>query len=674
MALSGGFAYTPFLHPTGARILAIHGPDDRRVPISSILRLKETSPDSVQLIESDGHQHGAPNLAANEKPRQGLRRIAQFIIGDNRTASAERDMGNSDQVLPEYKEIIVSQGVRIPFVPQIITPNIERPLRNSRYEGGECATARKIIRPGDRVLELGGGLGLVSTICALEPGTEHVTCVEANPELVPLIRETHRLNGVSNVTIINAVATRDMEEPVTFYQRADFWASSMEPASRPYRSSAIVPARAIASLLSEVRPTILIADIEGAELGLLDEADLDGLRAILFELHPKVYGDEGVQSIVSVLAEKGFVLDEDSRGTGSVKLFVRPEPAAPLVNRPARDWGAEGLRVVVPTCMKDEGPFILEWIAWNRAIGVTDFVVFSNDCTDGTDAILDRLDEMGIITHLPNPAFLSGSHAFQPMALSYVSQMHRFRRADFVISMDVDEFINIRCGDGTLAGLFAETGAFDVLSMSEINHGSNRQEHYAPGWMTETFPGHQSERPGAWKAHRGVKSIVRLSDRLLKLRNHRPDMAPEARWLNGSGQETSVFHDDAGANGTDCRNAYKLVSLDHFPLRSAESFLVKMFRGDVVVKNKSVSERYWRVRDDSSANSSDLAAGVARARAVFERDLAHDEQLMRLHAEAERAHIERIRHLMQVDRFQSRLRWIRDGWDSGQTDAVPPAS
>ena len=73
--------------------------------------------------------------------------------------------------------------------------------------------------------------------------------------------------------------------------------------------------------------------------------------------------------------------------------------------------------------MKNEGPFILEWLAWHRAVGVTDVVVFSNDCTDGTDRLLDRLHAMGELVHLPNPATVTGGTAFQPIALAFAERM-----------------------------------------------------------------------------------------------------------------------------------------------------------------------------------------------------------------------------------------------------------
>ena len=61
-------------------------------------------------------------------------------------------------------------------------------------------------------------------------------------------------------------------------------------------------------------------------------------------------------------------------------------------------------RSLILTCMKNEGPFILEWVAYHIAIGFDHFLVYTNDCEDGTDAIWQRLEQMGIATHRDNPA------------------------------------------------------------------------------------------------------------------------------------------------------------------------------------------------------------------------------------------------------------------------------
>ena len=579
----------------------------------------------------------------------------------------------------QYDEVIESSGIKVPFVPAIITPKIERPMRNNRYEGGECAALRRILRPGDRVLELGAGVGLLSTVAGLVEGVESVTTIEANPDLIPLIRETHRLNGVTKVDLRNGIATPDAGPEIPFYLRADFWASSMEPDSRPYQRVVHLRQWGLKQLIAEVNPTVIVCDIEGGEMGLFDAADLSGVRAMVVEFHPKVYGEKGLARIMGVLAAKGLTLAPRNKEGSTVQLLERSAPVAhPFpAGRSFRDWPLKDPRVFVATCMKDEGPFILEWIAWHKAMGVTDITVFTNDCSDGTDALLDRLEEMGHVTHLPNPAFAFNSTAFQPVALNYAHQLRPMRDADLFISMDVDEFINVRAGDRTLAALLQAAGPFDVLSMSEVNHGCNGHEHFTPGWLIEQFPGHQTTRPGKLKARRGVKSIVRLSERVEKLRNHRPDMRDDLGpilWLDGAGRMTRHFISDRGENGHDARGSFGLVRLEHFPLRSLDSYLAKMFRGDVVVQGKQVSRTYWRSRNKQDEFSMDCAVQLKRAKAWFDKHLKKDKALMALHDAACAAHAARIAQLVTDPVFKERRDWVlAEAWNTGSEEAAEAA-
>lgn len=332
-----------------------------------------------------------------------------------------------------------------------------------------------------------------------------------------------------------------------------------------------------------------------------------------------------------------------------------------MPRRSYRSWPIPQPRILVATCMKDEGPFILEWLAWHRAVGVTDFVVFTNHCTDGTDRILDRLQDMGQLTHLPNPALATGSTFYQPAALAYLHHMRAFREADFVLSMDVDEFINIRVGDGTFPDLFAATGPFDALSITEINHGSNRQMTYQRGWITDQFPLHETETPGKFKARHGVKTITRLTPMVAQIRNHRPDFltdGPAPRWLDGSGRPLATLAADSSENGLDCRGTYGLVCLDHFPLRSLDSYLMKMLRGDVVVATKKVSRAYWRVRNRNAVATSNLTRSSPMARNYHRAHFENDAPLMALHHAACAAHEKRIVSLSDIPEMAERKDWI----------------
>lgn len=556
-----------------------------------------------------------------------------------------------------YDEVIVTNGIKIPFVRQIITPAIEGPIRNSRYETGECKALKELLQPGDRVLELGAGVGLLSTVAALCAGVESVVTVEANPEIIPLIRETHRLNGATNVTLLHGVAASEGKDPVDFYLRQDFWASSMEPDSRPYLRAVKVPICPINELIKLHRPTVIACDIEGGELGLFDDSDLSGVRVIVIEFHPKVYGQANVDAIMRHFHMQGLAVVSVEKPT-TVRRFVRRQPDLAEQNWPPKDP-----RFLITTCMKDEGPFILEWLAWHKAIGVTDLVVFTNDCTDGTDLILDRLEELGYLRHLPNPALATGSTYFQPAALAYTPYLSEWRKADFYISMDVDEFINIRVGDGKLNDLLATSGFFDALSMSELIHGSNRQMYFEPGLVTEQFPRHQTEKPGVHKSLRGVKTITRLSGKLDKPRNHRPDFrrVSDPVWLDGSGRLLETLASDPSLNGIDVRGSYDLVALDHFPLRSLDSFLIKMLRGDVVIKKNRVSERYWRIRN----RNEELTSGFERQQPAFRDELERllgDKVLDALRARACQIHAKRALELADRPKFLKQRNAILESW------------
>ncbi|MFZ5709602.1 MAG: hypothetical protein ACOY4T_07955 [Pseudomonadota bacterium] len=83
-SFSGGFGYPSFRRPTGAKVLALHGPGDRRVPVSSIRRVAAaTGPgdDPVTLIEDARNDHGDLRLTPGETLAAAVARAAAFHRG-----------------------------------------------------------------------------------------------------------------------------------------------------------------------------------------------------------------------------------------------------------------------------------------------------------------------------------------------------------------------------------------------------------------------------------------------------------------------------------------------------------------------------------------------------------------------------------------------------------------
>ena len=89
---------------------------------------------------------------------------------------------------------------------------------------------------------------------------------------------------------------------------------------------------------------------------------------------------------------------------------------------------------LIITCMKNEAPFILEWVAYHRSIGFNDFLVFTNDCDDGTVRMLDTLQDHGILTRRDNPYLeMPGDHNPQKGALRFLSVYSQMRMADLIL-------------------------------------------------------------------------------------------------------------------------------------------------------------------------------------------------------------------------------------------------
>ena len=117
-------------------------------------------------------------------------------------------------------------------------------------------------------------------------------------------------------------------------------------------------------------------------------------------------------------------------------------------------------RITAVSMMKDEGPFVLEWIAHHLAVGFTDIVVYTNDCSDGTDDMLIRLEELGLAHHRRN--VIPEGLRPQPSALNHAQAEPLVGESDWVLVFDADEFLCIRYGDGTLDTLLDAVKAQDA--------------------------------------------------------------------------------------------------------------------------------------------------------------------------------------------------------------------
>lgn len=60
----------------------------------------------------------------------------------------------------------------------------------------------------------------------------------------------------------------------------------------------------------------------------------------------------------------------------------------------------------------------------------------------------------------------------------YINTFARLKRSDWVVNFDVDEFICVNAGDGTLHDLFAAVDGANVITINQLNFGSGRVVGY----------------------------------------------------------------------------------------------------------------------------------------------------------------------------------------------------
>lgn len=203
---------------------------------------------------------------------------------------------------------IRSRGMNIPKHPQLTTGRVRGALREGTYERKECDAVMRVVKAGDRVLELGGGLGYMSTLLSVKKNVERVISYEANPTLIPYIRSVHAANNVQNVEVRNALLSPAAGDPVPFYVRKNFLGSSMDHDADPGSivETVQIEKHPISDTLADLKPNVLVCDIEGAEAEVLPSGDWSGLRAAIIELHPQWIGPKGVRAVFDAMHAGGL--------------------------------------------------------------------------------------------------------------------------------------------------------------------------------------------------------------------------------------------------------------------------------------------------------------------------------------------------------------------------------
>ena len=319
--------------------------------------------------------------------------------------------------------------------------------------------------------------------------------------------------------------------------------------------------------------------------------------------------------------------------------------------------------------MKDEGHSLIEWVAYHHMIGFDNICVYTNDCNDGTDDMLIRLQELGYVQHFRND--VPEGHKPQPNALKLGYQNDEIQDSEWIMVMDADEFVSIKCGDNTLSALMAQIpdDAW-AIAMTWLFFGSSDLLDWNPGLVTEAYT---LSAPPAFRKGWGVKTMFRPADDI-KFGIHRPkvrggDNNPEGiatmmerRWFNGSGQEMPKEFNLSGWRSTRPTIGRALVELNHYAVKSYEAYLLRRVRGNVNNKVGKYNGEYFAIFDRNEQPELNVHLMAPRTKQAMAK-LREDKKLRALEEAALAYHQGRVDMLRDSGEYET---WVVELREAGR--------
>lgn len=296
----------------------------------------------------------------------------------------------------------------------------------------------------------------------------------------------------------------------------------------------------------------------------------------------------------------------------------------------------------VITTMKNEGAFLLEWVAHHKALGFDHILICTNDCADPTREMALRLQEMGLARHHATRHWPVTS--IQRSALKQARRYPEVTEADWLYVCDADEFLVIRVGDGSARALVAAASpGTEVIAVPWRSFGPGGVVAFEDRPVTEQFTRGAAPPVKGRRAPVYPKSLFRGLEGVHRIGVHGPvaraDLGRDLRRELPGGQPFVAQHHPLFVQAD-----YRFAQVNHYALRSSTSFLVKRDRGRVNHTGQDMGLDYWD-RFDVAEVECQAIRRYDGAVAEWRARLMEDAPLAALHRQAVDWHRERAEEL-----------------------------
>lgn len=268
-------------------------------------------------------------------------------------------------------------------------------------------------------------------------------------------------------------------------------------------------------------------------------------------------------------------------GAANVCLFAQSETA-------------ETLRLGLFAIVKDEAPYLEEWLAHHRAAGFTHFFIADNGSSDGSRELLHALAAARLchVIEFLTPADQA------PQLAAYRMLADRFAaEVDWMAFIDADEFVVVDEEFPSIRHFLAPFHVQSNIGAVALNwacYGSSGRRHFESGFVVQRFD-RRAEQDAFVNHH--YKSFVRSRAFAGTSGNPHHFLLKKGYSYATAGGERLVCHPKNGV-GLSASVVWQNARINHYVVKSEQEFFErKVPRGRATVTGQLRSESYFRGHD-----------------------------------------------------------------------------
>jgi Glycosyl transferase family 2 len=233
--------------------------------------------------------------------------------------------------------------------------------------------------------------------------------------------------------------------------------------------------------------------------------------------------------------------------------------------------------LVVAAPVRGEAPYLLEWIAYHRVLGIRAFLLGDNAGDDeATSKLLQALHDQKIIFRFD----WRGQTRFQ---LEFYKQALAAARlfADGIFLIDVDEFLRPTAGFSVLqiAQTWLSDPGIGAVALNWAIYGSSDREEAGEGLVIERFT---RRAPQDFNINHHAKAFARVSACAGPGGNPHAVVLNTGRYTDPLGRDVIWDATREYPPGLTANVIWDVLRVDHFIVKSHAEFRAKAARGNLI--------------------------------------------------------------------------------------------